>query len=97
MVNLWLGRAGRERTTMGSPKPLPTGRTLRIVVTSGTPRWMMCPSPWNALFWQMRHDVFGIDETPPMRVTDPVGTTTGHAMLSPGWRLRRRALGRAAT
>ena len=53
----------------GLPSPLLKGRSARVFVTSDTPNWFMRIVYKNALFWQIRKQIFGFVGIKPARVT----------------------------
>ena len=64
------GRAFDPRTVIrGAPKPLLTGRTARAFLTSDTPSWAMAALYGNALFKQLRRQIFGFVGIKPTRIT----------------------------
>ena len=59
----------RQSTMMGFPKPMLSGRSARVIVTSDTPGWFMRLRYGNALFRQIRHQVLGFVGIAPTRIT----------------------------
>lgn len=59
----------RNKTRLGLPRPLLTGRTARVVVTSDTPGWFMRLAYKNALFWQLRRQILEFVGLKPTRLT----------------------------
>lgn len=59
----------REKTPLGMPKPLLTGRTARLIMTSDTPNWFFRLVYRNALIRQLRAQIFGFVGIAPLRVT----------------------------
>ncbi len=59
----------RQSTMMGFPKPMLSGRSARVIVTSDTPGWFMKLCYGNALFRQIRHQVLGFVGIAPTRIT----------------------------
>ena len=57
------------RTLVGLPKPLLTGRTARVVITSDTPGWFMRLAYKNALIWQLRRQILEFVGLKPTRLT----------------------------
>lgn len=59
----------RRTTFMGFPKPMLSGRSARVIVTSDTPGWFMQLRYGNALFRQIRRQVLGFVGIAPTRIT----------------------------
>ena len=59
----------RNKTRLGLPMPLLTGRSARVVVTSDTPGWFMRLAYKNALFWQLRRQILEFVGFKPTRLT----------------------------
>jgi NAD(P)H dehydrogenase (quinone) len=59
----------RNKTRLGLPMPLLTGRSARVVVTSDTPGWFMRLAYKNALFWQVRRQILEFVGLKPTRLT----------------------------
>jgi len=55
------GRAFNPRETgwTGMPKPMLSGRTGRVIMTSDTPRWFMALAYCNAMLRQLRGQILG--------------------------------------
>lgn len=58
----------RNTTMFGLPKPMLTGRTGRIILTSDTPGWFMRIAYGNALLRQLKSQVLGFIGVTPARV-----------------------------
>ena len=65
----------REKTPLGFPSPLLSGRTARLIVTSDTPNWLMWLCYGNSLFRQVREQILGFVGIRPTRVTHFVGAS----------------------
>ena len=64
------GRAFNPRVIeCGAPKPLLTGKSARVIVTSDTPSWFMRLVYRNALFHQIRKQLFRFVGITPTRFT----------------------------
>jgi len=64
------GRAFDPRTIIrGAPKPMFTGKTARVMVTSDTPSWYMRLAYHSALFHQIRKQIFLFIGVKPTRFT----------------------------
>ncbi|MEI2387186.1 NAD(P)H-dependent oxidoreductase [Breoghania sp. JC706] len=59
----------RETTAFGVPKPMLTGRTARMIVTSDTPGWFFRLIYRSALLVQMKRQVFDLIGLSPARFT----------------------------
>jgi len=59
----------RSKTLIGLPRPMLTGRTARVVVTSDTPGWFMRLAYKNALIWQLRRQILEFVGLKPARLT----------------------------
>lgn len=59
----------REKTWLGMPKPLLSGRTGRLIMTSDTPNWFFRLAYKNAMVRQLRAQVFGFIGIAPLHVT----------------------------
>ena len=58
-----------ENTRAGMPLPLLTGRTARLILTSDTPSWFLRIAYRNAIFHQLRGQIFGFVGIKPLRIT----------------------------
>lgn len=81
---------------MGVPKPLLTGRTARLIVTSDTPDWY-----WRLVYGRnfvraMRSQVFGFVGIKPMRCTHFSGASKAAEGRVTGWLETARAMGARA-
>ncbi len=64
------GRAFNPRVIVrGAPEPLLTGKSARVIVTSDTPSWFMRLMYRNALFHQIRKQLFRFVGITPTRFT----------------------------
>lgn len=62
------GRAFDTRhTRMGMPRPMLTGRSARVILTSDTPGWFLRLFYRNALVWQLRGQILGFVGIRPAR------------------------------
>ncbi len=59
----------REVNWMGMPKPMLSGRTGRVIVTSDTPGWFLRWIYRNAMLRQVRDQIFGFVGIKPARLT----------------------------
>ncbi|MDO8887689.1 MAG: NAD(P)H-dependent oxidoreductase [Hydrogenophaga sp.] len=59
----------RNKTLIGLPRPMLTGRTARVVITSDTPGWFMRLAYKNALIWQLRRQILEFVGLKPTRLT----------------------------
>lgn len=53
----------------GMPKPLLTGRSARLIMTSDTPGWFLRLMYGNAIVYQFRHQIMGFVGITPTRVS----------------------------
>lgn len=58
-----------ENTRASMPLPLLTGRTARLILTSDTPSWFLRIAYRNAIFHQLRGQIFGFVGIKPLRIT----------------------------
>ena len=68
---LLLGRTFnvREVNWMGMPKPMLTGRSGRIIMTSDTPGWFMRWAYHNAVLRQLRDQILGFVGIKPAKIS----------------------------
>ena len=59
----------REKTPIGLPKPLLTGRTARVLITSDTPRAFLWIAYRDAIYRQLKGQVLGFVGFKPVRIT----------------------------
>ncbi|MEM8577297.1 MAG: NAD(P)H-dependent oxidoreductase [Pseudomonadota bacterium] len=92
------GRAFDTRNTnlVGMPKPLLTGRTARVIMTSDSPSWFMRLMYGNAIVRQLRGQIFGFIGFARTRVTWLSGASHPAEALVEKWQGRSAALGHAA-
>lgn len=86
----------RGKTWLGTPKPLLTGRTARLILTSDTPDWFLRVGYGNALIRQLRRQVFGFVGISPMRVSHFSGASTASPATVETWSGTVAALGSRA-
>jgi putative NADPH-quinone reductase len=65
----------RNTTALGLPKPLLTGRTVRLIMTADTPRLLLALMYGNAILRQLKGQVFTFVGFKPMRTTWLSGTS----------------------
>lgn len=64
------GRAFDTRKAhFGMPRPMLSGRSARVVLTSDTPGWFLRLFYHNALLWQLKGQVLGFVGIKPTRIT----------------------------
>ncbi|MEM1293898.1 MAG: NAD(P)H-dependent oxidoreductase [Verrucomicrobiota bacterium] len=78
---------------MGFPTPLLAGRTARVLVTSDTPGWLMSLFYCNALFVQLRKQIFGFIGIKPVKIKHLKGATRASSKTVESWLQEARALG----
>lgn len=86
----------RQTTLMGFPKPMLSGRSARVIVTSDTPGWFMQLRYGNALFRQIRHQVLGFVGIAPTRITHFRMTNQAKPKQIESWIKTVEALGQKA-
>ncbi|MEM1102408.1 MAG: NAD(P)H-dependent oxidoreductase [Pseudomonadota bacterium] len=59
----------QEKTPMGFPKPLLTGRTARVLITSDTPRFYMRLGHGDAIHRQLRGQILGFVGFKPVKIS----------------------------
>ena len=71
------GRAFDTRNTnaIGMPAPMLTGRTVRLVMTADTPRWLLSLMYGNAILRQLKGQIFSFVGFKPMKTTWLSGTS----------------------
>ncbi|MEM8710799.1 MAG: NAD(P)H-dependent oxidoreductase [Planctomycetota bacterium] len=85
-----------RKMRLGLPEPLLSGRSARVVVTSDTPRWWMRLAYKNALFWQLRRQVFGYVGIRPTRITHLSKASHAGPSVANRWIRNVAALGASA-
>ena len=85
-----------RRKRMGFPAPLLSGRTARVLVTSDTPGWLMSIFYCNALFVQLRKQIFGFVGIKPVRIKHFKMATRASSTTVEKWLTETRQLGAAA-
>ena len=86
----------RNKTWAGFPKPMLSGRSARVIITSDTPGWLMRFCYGNALFRQIRHQVLGFVGIAPARITHFRMASHPNPNDVDGWMRKVEALGQAA-
>jgi len=86
----------RNKTTIGLPRPLLSGRTARVLVTSDTPGWFMRLAYRQALFHQLRGQIFGFVGFKPTRISHFTGASKPKPGLVDRWVAQVQKLGAAA-
>ncbi|MEM7600613.1 MAG: NAD(P)H-dependent oxidoreductase [Verrucomicrobiota bacterium] len=81
---------------MGFPTPLLSGRTAPLLVTSDTPGWLMSLFYCDALFVQLRKQIFGFVGIKPVRIKHFKMATRASSMRVEKWLAETRRLGAAA-
>jgi NAD(P)H dehydrogenase (quinone) len=81
----------------GLPSPLLNGRSARLILTSDTPGWFMRFFYKNALFWQLRKQIFGFVGIKPARITHFSGASDPKPGFIDRWIERVRKIGGTAT
>lgn len=92
------GRAFDTRVTrLGMPTPMLGGRSARVIVTSDTPSWFLRLVYKNALFVQIRGQIFALVGIRPTRFTYFSGANHPKAGMVERWIEQTRAIGAKAT
>jgi NAD(P)H dehydrogenase (quinone) len=86
----------RNKTLVGLPKPLLTGRTARVLITSDTPGWFMRLAYKNALIVQLRSQILELVGFKPVRFTHLSPASEPKAGEVPRWVELVRQLGSRA-
>lgn len=86
----------RNKTALGLPKPLLTGKTARIMFTSDTPGLFQRLVYRNALQNQVRNQIFGFVGIKPVRFTTFSGASEATAQKVENWLAVATDLGRRA-
>ena len=92
------GRAFNTRETnwMGMPKPMLTGRTGRVIMTSDTPNWFQRIVYRHAMLRQVRDQILGFVGIKPARFTHFTGASHPEPATIEKWVSTVRGLGTAA-
>jgi len=91
------GRAFDPRESVcGAPKPLLSGRSARVFITSDTPGWAMRLLYRNALFHQVRKQLFGFVGIRPTRISHLNAASHPTPEKVSQWRRTAARLGRSA-
>lgn len=91
------GRAFDTRNTNnGMPLPMLGGRSARVIVTSDTPGWFMRLVYGNAIFGQLRGQIFGLVGIKPTRFTHFSGASDSTPRTTSKWLDQVRKMGAAA-
>ncbi|HEY9094215.1 MAG TPA: NAD(P)H-dependent oxidoreductase [Hydrogenophaga sp.] len=80
----------------GMPRPLLTGRTARVVITSDTPSIFLRLAYRNALIWQLRGQILHFVGLRPARFTLFAQASHAKPAQVQGWLARVKALGAKA-
>jgi len=93
------GRAynSRETTWMGLPKPLLSGRTGRVLMTSDTPGWFMRFAYKSAMIRQLRDQVLGFVGIKPVTFTHFTGASHPKSDQVDRWIEKVQTFGAAAS
>lgn len=86
----------RETDWMGMPKPLLTGRTARVVMTSDTPDWFLRLAYGAAIKRQLRGQIFGFVGFRPTRITHFAGASDPKPGAVDDWTAKVRTLATGA-
>ncbi|MEE4361111.1 MAG: NAD(P)H-dependent oxidoreductase [Pseudomonadales bacterium] len=78
------------------PKPLLTGRSARVLITSDTPGWFMRLAYRNAVLWQLRGQILGFVGFKPTRFSQFAGASDPAPGTVEGWLRTARKLGTRA-
>lgn len=91
------GRAFNPRNSVcGSPEPMLSGRTARVFATSDTPSWAMAAIYFNALFTQIRKQIFAFIGVKPTRIAHFNKASHPSAADLESWLAKVEALGAKA-
>lgn len=92
------GRAFDTQVKNGAmPKPMLTGRSARIILTSDTPGWFMCLVYKNALMRQLRHQILGFVGIKPSRFSYFSAASHPKPGVVDGWIANIKKIGASAT
>jgi len=86
----------RRKSLLGLPKPMLTGRSARVVITSDTPGWFMRLAYKNALIWQLRRQILAFVGLKPTRLTHLGPASDARPGQVQGWVAHIRQLGAQA-
>lgn len=86
----------RNTTALGLPKPMLTGRTVRLIMTADTPRLLLALMYGNAILRQLKGQVFSFVGFKPMRTTWFSGTSHPKAGAVDKWLKKLDKLGAQA-
>lgn len=91
------GRAVDTRVKDGAmPKPMLSGRTARVILTSDTPGWFMRLAYKNALIWQLRRQILGFVGIKPSKYTWFAGASHPKPGVVDRWLKTVKGLGAVA-
>ncbi len=91
------GRAFDTRVKKGKmPKPMLSGRSARVIITSDTPGWLMRFIYKNALLRQLNGQILGFIGIKPSRVTYFAGASEPEPGVVDRWIEKVRAIGMKA-
>ena len=92
------GRTFDTRNTdwMGMPKPMLSGRSGRLIVTSDTPGWFMSLMYRSALLRQLRDQIFGFIGIKPAKITYFAGASHPKEGVVDRWMKEVQRTGAAA-
>ncbi|MGL4488438.1 MAG: NAD(P)H-dependent oxidoreductase [Rhizobiaceae bacterium] len=87
----------RNTTAVGLPKPLLTGRSARVIVTTDTPGWFLRLAYKNALTHQLGGQILRFVGFKPARFTYLVGASNPKRGMVERWISEVETLGKAAS
>lgn len=87
----------RNKTKIGMPSPMLTGRTAHLILTSDTPNWFFRFVYGYGLVRLMKRQVFGFVGIKPVHVTHFSGASEPAPEQVRKWLMQAEAMGAAAT
>ncbi|WP_424944237.1 NAD(P)H-dependent oxidoreductase [Aliiroseovarius crassostreae] len=91
--SFWPGRVFDSRGK-GLPKPLLTGRSGRVILTSDSPWWYFRFLLHRPLYWALRRQIFEFVGIKPFRMTHFAQASHTNTAQVQGWTAKVRKLGR---
>ena len=85
----------RNTSAIGMPKPMLTGRTACVIMTSDTPRWFLRLAYGSAIIGQLKGQIFGFVGFKPLRITWLAGASHPTEKQFKAWFSKADALGAA--
>ncbi|MBE1285842.1 MAG: flavodoxin family protein [Rhodobacteraceae bacterium] len=82
-----------DTRTKGLPKPLLSGRTAQVILTSDSPWWYFRFLLHRPLFWQLKRQILGFVGFKPVQIVHFTGASHPTAKQIDTWTARARNLG----